>query len=141
MHGMRKLIYLLIVAVVGIFHLVMMSKIKDKMIRFSLTMMAIMLVLPELKNFTYVIAAIPLYYLLEKENNMVRTIMLGLVGVLPIVLWASFSLFQDTMRGTITHFFYGYGVYFILWFTYLIFSIRQSGELARVKENERESSN
>jgi hypothetical protein len=133
--------YLFIVATVGIFHLVIMSKVKDKMIRFSLTMMAIMLVLPELKNFTYVIAAIPLYYLLEKENNMVRTIMLGLVGVLPIVLWASFSLFQDTMRGTITHFFYGYGVYFILWFTYLIFSIRQSGELARVKQDEGKSSN
>jgi hypothetical protein len=116
--------YVLVVATVGIFHLVIMSKVKDKMIRFSLTMIAIMLVLPELKNFTYVLAAIPLYYLLEKENNMVRFIVISITGVLPIITWASFSLFQDQLRGSIIHFFYGYGVYFILWFIYLIFSVR-----------------
>jgi hypothetical protein len=87
---------------------------------FSFGILAIMLLLPELKHFSYVVAAIPIYFLITEMNTKQQLTMFVLVAIIPLVsALISFGYYVQ-MENTIWMIFYNYTPLLCLWMAYFI---------------------
>lgn len=94
----------------------------DTILMISLGILAIMLVIPELKHYSYIMAIIPTYFLLKNQPFWQRFIMVAFICVVPLAVYMGY-LFAEAMGlafGTIFDWFYSYTPFFVLLITYFI---------------------
>jgi hypothetical protein len=117
--------YLVIVSIIGLFHLWSMSKIQAKDKQYFLTILAIMCVLPELKMYTYIIAIIPIYFLLKDRLYIDRFWFLLFCGAAPVAINYMYLLNKAAFSGTAMEFFFNYYIYIALLVTYILLSLSE----------------
>jgi hypothetical protein len=75
---------------------------------YSFGILAIMLLLPELKHFSFVVAIIPIYFLMEEMNIKQQITMFVLVSLIPLVSALISFGYYVSMENTIWMIFYNY---------------------------------
>lgn len=117
--------YLLIIGLFGL--LIWIKRKEDWFIVYCFGILAIMLSIPELKHYTYVMAIIPTYFILKEFDFLTKFYTIILICFVPMAVYMSYlylEIVMPTLKNTVLDWFYWYTPLFVLMITYFVLGLK-----------------
>jgi hypothetical protein len=106
--------------VIGACWYVIKKNRENPLILYSITMLAIFMILPRVKPYYFIVLAIPLYFLFRDCSDKIKILVLAVVSLLPLSVWYHFWIDHTQPISYLTYLILSYTQIFSLFLIFII---------------------